>query len=223
MPLWSLRPKSEDFATQRERVIASLREQEYIRTARVEEAMRRVPRELFLPEEMREVAWADSPQSIGEGQTISAPHMVAMMCEALDAGPGMKVLEIGAGSGYHAAVVAACVAPDGHVYTIERFDSLAKAAKANLERAGIENATVFLGDGSLGLEAFAPYDRVYLTCAAPDFPPALVAQLKEGGKILAPIGDRYCTLTLGTKREGRLDKEELGGCVFVPLVGAYGF
>jgi protein-L-isoaspartate(D-aspartate) O-methyltransferase len=148
--------------------------------------------------------------------------MVAIMSEALDLHIGNHVLEIGSGSGYHAAITAAIVGTKGHVYTIERIDFLAKMAKMNLSRAKIGNVTVVLGDGSEGLPKYAPYDRIYITCAAPKTPPPLFDQLKIGGKLLVPEGDMICSLLLYEKHGEKYLKKNFGGCAFVPLLGKYG-
>lgn len=214
-----------DFEYERNRLIDSLTLRGYVSGKAVEAAMRRVPREEFLPADMRDEAYVDSPLPIGEGQTISAPHMVAIMVENLDLKPGQKVLEVGAGSGYHAAVCAEMIAPDGHVYTVERISSLALAAEDNLKRTGYAKwVTVILGDGSKGLQEHAPFDRVFVAAGAPHIPDPLVRQLADGGKLLVPVGGRwYQDLIRITKKGGRTEKENLGGCVFVPLVGEYGY
>jgi len=164
----------------------------------------------------------DTPLDIGNGQTISAPHMVAIMCEALDIKKGQKILEIGTGSGYHAAIVAQLVGTTGTVYTIERFESLATTAKHNLEEIKCPNVIVEIGDGSCGLPAHQPYDRIYVTCAAPDIPQPLIDQLQDPGKLLIPVGDMFCELTILQKEKQKQTIHHLGGCVFVPLVGRYG-
>jgi protein-L-isoaspartate(D-aspartate) O-methyltransferase len=137
---------------------------------RVVEAMDRTSRELFVPDGIRHMAYEDHPLPIGESQTISAPHMVAIMCDVLDIHEGMKVLDVGTGSGYHAAVMADLVGPEGHVYSIERIPELVVYAKRNLREAGIENVTVVEGDGSCGLRDFAPYDRINVAATAPKVP-----------------------------------------------------
>ena len=165
----------------------------------------------------------DRPFEIGNGQTISAPHMVAIMVEALDIKPGQKILEIGSGSGYHAAVVSLLVGNDGQVFSIERIHALAESAKENLDKAGCNNVTVFKGDGSLGLPDHAPYDRIYVTCASPSVPQPLLDQLRDTGKLLIPVGKMYCELMLLEKNGDHIDSKDLGGCAFVPLVGKHGF
>jgi protein-L-isoaspartate(D-aspartate) O-methyltransferase len=209
---------------QRDRLVVSLKRRGYIKTPLVEKAMRRVPREEFLPEDIRDEAYVDSPLPIGEGQTISAPHMVAIMAEQLDLSPGMKVLEIGAGSGYHAAVCAEIIAPDGHLYTIERIASLATFAENNLKKTGYGTfVTVIFGDGSKGLPEHAPYDRIFVAAGAPDIPEPLTEQLADGGKMLIPVGGRYYQeLIRVVRKNNRLTKENLGGVVFVPLIGEHG-
>jgi protein-L-isoaspartate(D-aspartate) O-methyltransferase len=148
--------------------------------------------------------------------------MVAIMCESLDIKDDQKILEIGTGSGYHAAIVASIVGETGHVYTIERFESLAKKATENLKKIGITNVIVEVGDGSCGLPSYQPYDRIYATCAAPKIPQPLIDQLQDSGKLLVPIGDKYCELILLEKEKGKTVVHRLGGCVFVPLIGKYG-
>jgi len=210
---------------ERKRLVESLKRRGYVTSKAVEEAMLRVLREEFLPEDLRNEAYVDSPLPIGEGQTISAPHMVAIMAESLDLSPGHKVLEVGGGSGYHAAVCAEIVAPDGHVWTIERIASLASFAERNLKKAGYsELVTVIFGDGSRGFSDQAPFDRIFVAAGAPDIPKPLTDQLKDGGKLLVPVGGRYYQDLIRVTRKGsKLTKENLGGCVFVPLVGEHGY
>jgi protein-L-isoaspartate(D-aspartate) O-methyltransferase len=189
--------------------------------------MEAVPRELFvLPGDAKQ-AYVDTPMSIGLGQTISAPHMVGIMVEELNLEPGHRVLEVGAGSGYHSAVVAQIVGrlPKGRVYTVEIKPELAQLAKNNLKKAGFsEVVTVITGDGSLGYPKQAPYDRIFVTCASPDIPPPLTNQLAEDGKLLIPVGSIYYSeLTRVIKVKNKLVKSQLGGCAFVPMVGEYGY
>jgi protein-L-isoaspartate(D-aspartate) O-methyltransferase len=209
----------------RKRMVAGLVRSGYVKGEKVATAMVNVERHRFLPSGMEGEAYVDSPLSIGEGQTISAPHMVGMMASGLDLRPGLTVLEIGGGSGYHAAVIAELVRPDGHVYSIERIRSLMDSAKRNLEAAGYADlVTTIMADGSKGFPLHAPYDRISVACGAPDVPPPLFEQLKEGGKMLIPVGGRtYQQLYLVTKADGKMQKEDLGGVLFVPLIGEYGF
>ena len=210
------------FHTNREQLINRLVEDCYIKNDDVKKAFLTIPREKFVPEYLKIHAYVDRPLEIGNSQTISAPHMVAIMCEALDIQEGQKILEIGAGSGYHAAIVSCLVGEKGHVYTIERFEDLAKNAEENLNNAEITNVTVVVGDGSEGLKKYEPYDRIYVTCAAPTIPKPLIDQLKDFGKLLIPVGSMYCELQLIEKKGKEIQSKRLGGCVFVPLVGKYG-
>lgn len=209
-----------------ETLIRDLKQEGLIKHAAVERAFRAADRRLFLPRADDEAAYDDTPLSIGHDQTISAPHMVAIMVEALDARPGMNVLEVGGGSGWHAAVIASLVRPGGRVVTVERIPALAALAEENLRRAGFaDTVTVAVGDGSLGYPAGAPYDRISVAAAAPRVPPSLVRQLKsEGGKLLVPVGPQgYQELVEVSMAGGQPLRRELGGCVFVPLLGDEGY
>jgi protein-L-isoaspartate(D-aspartate) O-methyltransferase len=206
----------------RENLVESLKKQGRIKTKEIEKAFLEIPREKFIPTIFEKYAYSDTPLEIGNGQTISAPHMIAIMCEELDLKKGQKILEVGTGSGYHAAIVAKIIEPKGHIYTIERHKNLAEKAKQNLKNTNIKNVTVKIGDGSEGLEEYAPYDRIYVTCAAPIIPQPLIEQLKDPGKMLIPIGGIICTLYLLEKDNGKIKKESRGGCAFVPLIGKYG-
>ncbi len=210
----------EKLAEKRRKLVRELRW--YGIDPKVLEAMEKVPRHLFVPDYLRDQAYVDCPLPIGLNQTISAPHMVAIMCSYLDLQEEMKVLEIGAGSGYHAAVMAELVGKNGHVYTIERFEALAEFARENLLRAKVENVTVVVGDGTLGLPEYAPYDRICITASAPDIPPPLLEQLKKGGKMVLPIGKYHQDLYLIEKNE-KIKKTRKGGVRFVLLIGKYGF
>ncbi|MDI6655678.1 MAG: protein-L-isoaspartate O-methyltransferase [Candidatus Hydrothermarchaeota archaeon] len=195
----------------------------YLRSEKVAEAMRKVPRHLFVPEDLEANAYEDRPLPVGEEQTISAPHMVAMMCDALELREDHKVLEVGAGTGYHACIVAHIV-KKGSVFAVERIARLAEKAKENMEKAGCEQVQIIIGDGTRGHEKEAPYDRIFVTAGAPDIPKPLVEQLKVGGKLLIPIGSRYMQeLILIEKTENKIEKRNLGSCVFVPLIGEYGW
>ena len=211
------------FRSKREQLVKQLKYEMRIITKEVEKAFLEISREKFIPGSLKSHAYIDTPLEIGNGQTISAPHMVAIMCEALDIKKGQRILEIGAGSGYHAAIVSRLVGEKGHVFTIERFSLLANNAKKNLDAAGIINVTVEIGDGSMGLSKYAPYDRIYVTCAAPNVPPPLLKQLKHKGKLLIPVGRYICDLKLFEKRDDKIISKNLGGCAFVPLVGKYGY
>lgn len=207
-------------AEERTRMVEYLRQQGVHEM--VLEAMLRVKRHLFVPPERSDQAYGDYPLPIGEGQTISAPHMVAMMCDYLELKKGDKVLEVGSGSGYHAAVIAELIGEEGHLYTVERIPWLVEFSMKNMKRAGYKNVTVTHGDGTLGLPEHAPYDKISVTCAAPDVPPPLIEQLKTGGKMVIPIGGYTQKLYLLEKKNG-IERNKKCDVVFVPLIGRYGF
>jgi protein-L-isoaspartate(D-aspartate) O-methyltransferase len=205
----------------RERMITEQLEPRGIRNARVLDAMRRVPRHMFVPPEAEELAYADRALPIANGQTISQPYMVAVMTEALAPAADARVLEIGTGSGYQAAVLAALAR---EVITIERHAELAVAAEARLQRCGYVNIRVVVGDGTLGWPQEAPYDGIIVTAGAPRVPPQLVEQLIDGGRLVIPIGSRdHQILTIVTRRADAFTETRREGCVFVPLVGRDGW
>lgn len=184
-------------------------------------AMRKVPRHLFVPDERAESAYADRPLPIGCGQTISQPYMVAVMTEALGLRGNEKVLEIGTGSGYQAAILAEIAA---HVVSLERQPELADGAAQALRALGYVNVEVIVGDGSKGYAQRAPYDGIIVTAGAPDIPPVLVEQLADGGRLVIPVGSSFQqTLIKVTRRGEDHETEKLEGCVFVPLIGEYGW
>ncbi len=205
---------------EREALLEQLEVGGYLNDARLEEAMLSVPRHLFLPEELRAQAYEDKPLPVGFGQTISAPHMVAMMTTALQLEEGQRVLEIGTGVGYHAAVVQAMVG-SGQVVSIEYLPELADWAKQNLKHAG-SKVKVIQGDGIDGAPAFAPFDAIYVTCAIPTIPSTLMDQLKEGGHFVAPIGVTRCQLLAGRRVGDDLELDDLGPCLFVNSQGRLG-
>ena len=220
----TIRLTDTNFERLRARLISQLRRQiggGYI-SEQVLAAMGNVPRHLFVREGDISNAYEDYPLSIGHGQTISAPHMVGIMCSLLEIEKGMKILEIGGGSGYHAAVLAELTGPGGVVYSIERVTELAEFARQNLTDAGYKNVVVTTGDGTLGLSEHAPYDCITVACAAPAVPQPLVDQLKRGGRMTIPIGKYTQELYLVHKNDV-ISKETSGGVVFVPLIGEYGF
>lgn len=191
---------------------------------KVARAMLEVPRHLFAPPEVRDEAYNDYPLLIGHGQTISAPHMVAIICELLDLKNGDKVLEVGTGSGYHAAVVSRIVGDDGVVISVERIPELAERARETLEALGYTNVRVVVGDGSIGYEPEAPYDKIYVTASAPRIPAKLLMQLKNGGRMVIPVGDFIQHLYVVDRDEyGQIKTRNWGAVRFVPLVGKDGF
>ena len=194
-----------------------------VRSKPVLDAMRRVPREVFVPESMRELTYNDGPLSIGEGQTISQPFIVALMVEALDLNGGETVLEIGTGSGYAAAVLAEIAS---QVYTIERIDQLAQQARTTLAENGYDNVEVIQGDGTLGWPDQAPYDAIVVTAGGPEVPEALKHQLKTGGRLVIPVGrDMHNQELIRVTRVSQSDfrTEDLEYVRFVPLIGEQGW
>ena len=206
---------------EREALLAELETGGYLTDPRLEEAMLAVPRHVFVPKELRETAYEDRPLPIGFGQTVSAPHMVAMMTSALQLKEGDKVLEVGTGVGYHAAIVKAVVGDTGRVVTVEYLPELVQLARKNLKAAKLK-VEVHEGDGYGGWPKDAPYDAVYVTCAIPDVPDALIEQLKDGGHFVAPLGITRCQLMAGRKVDGDLELEDLGPCLFVNAQGELG-
>jgi len=194
-----------------------------IRDEAVLRAMREVPREAFLPPELKAYAYDDSPLPIDAGQTISQPYIVAYMIEALELTGEERVLEIGTGSGYAAAVLSRCAA---EVVTVERIATLADNARGRLESLGYRNVTVHLGDGTLGWQDSAPYDGIVVTAGAPDLPPALLSQLAPGGRFVIPVGTTQHLQSLIRVRRVADDeyrREELCPVRFVPLIGEQGW
>jgi len=189
-----------------------------IKDERVLEVMRGVPRHLFVDEYLRDGAYADHPLPIGEGQTISQPYVVALMTELLKLKKDDRVLEIGAGSGYQAAVISGITA---HVYTMEIREGLADKARERLKELGYKSVKVRNGDGYSGWPEEAPFDAIIVTAAANHIPPPLLKQLKEGGRLVIPLGPLtyYQTLTLVTKVRGEFMVEQLTGVAFVPMTG----
>jgi protein-L-isoaspartate(D-aspartate) O-methyltransferase len=189
-----------------------------IKDKRVLDIMGRIPRHLFVDEQVRNGAYADHPLPIGEGQTISQPYVVALMTEALQLKPSDRVLEIGTGSAYQAAVLAGIVR---EVYTVEIRKSLAEKAEKKIKDLGYTNIKVKYADGYYGWEEFAPFNAIIITAAVNHIPPPLIRQLKEGGRLILPLGSTvyYQTLTLATKRKGDLDVEQMGAVAFVPMIG----
>ncbi len=192
-----------------------------IRDARVLQAFLDVPRHLFVPRDRLAEAYEDHPLDIGRGQTISQPFMVALMTEALELRGSERVLEVGTGSGYQAAILAELC---GVVYTIERLADLSERAQALLGRMGLANVRFRVGDGTLGWPEEAPFDRIIVTAGGPDVPASLEAQLAEGGRLVIPVGDRYGQDLVAVERHGeRFERESHGGCVFVRLIGQEGW
>ena len=192
-----------------------------VSSPRVLEAMASVPRHKFVSAQFQNDAYADKPLPIGEGQTISQPYMVAAMTEALELTGSERVLEIGTGSGYQAAVLSALAS---QVISVENHTSLALAAQERLTRLGYANVHVHNGDGSAGLPDAAPYDAILVTAGAPQIPQVFAGQLREGGRIVIPVGDRENQdLIVAQKKNGELRSRALFACKFVLLLGRYGW
>jgi protein-L-isoaspartate(D-aspartate) O-methyltransferase len=189
-----------------------------IKDPKVLEIMGRVPRHLFVEPSLKSKAYADHPLPIGEGQTISQPYIVALMTQILQIQPGERVLEIGTGSGYQAAVLAELT---DQVYTMEIRETLTREAAQRLKEQGYGKVRVKYGDGYFGWEEAAPFDAIIVTCAANHIPPPLIKQLKEGGRLIIPLGSTtyFQTLTLLTKKMGKSDIQHLLGVAFVPMTG----
>jgi protein-L-isoaspartate(D-aspartate) O-methyltransferase len=211
-----------DWTHERQQMVEEQLRRRGIRDPRVLAAMAAVPREAFVPDEQRIASYSDQPLPIGYGQTISQPYMVALMAEALRLQPTDRVLEIGAGCGYHAAVLAMLA---GHVYTVEVVPALAVLARQNLERAGFAGrVTVLVGDGSNGWPEFSPYDAISVAAGAPEVPEALAAQLADGGRMVIPVGEMdYQELRLVTKHGPELECRTIAACRFVLLRGQAGW
>jgi protein-L-isoaspartate(D-aspartate) O-methyltransferase len=192
-----------------------------IRAERVLDAMRSVPRHLFVPLESRHSAYMDGPLSIGQGQTISQPYIVALMTEALELRGHERVLEIGTGSGYQAAILSQLAS---HVYTVERIPELASRAQDLFRQLGYDNISMHVGDGTLGWLEHAPYEAIIVTAAAPEIPRPLTDQLAEGGRLVAPIGGSWSqSLVRVRKQRAHLQRQELTSVAFVPLIGQHGW
>ena len=202
---------------QKEKLIHELEEGGYLKTKSVKEAFRKVARENFVLPEQKQHAYANYPMPIPAGQTISQPLTVAAMTEALDAKPGMKILEVGSGSGYQAAILSEIVGPKGKITTTEIVPELFDFAKKNL--AGFKNVIVMNADGSKGYEKESPYDRIIVTASAPSIPQPLIRQLKERGRLVIPVGDR---MIIAEKQDGKIEETFLGYYAFVPLTGEHG-
>jgi len=211
----------DEFTTIRNRMVDTQIEARGVANSRVLTAMRRVPRHRFVPQGLWDQAYNDYPLPIGEDQTISQPYIVALMTEALELKEGDRVLEIGTGSGYQAAVLAELASA---VYSIDRLGSLTEKAQKVLAELGYHNLHVRVGDGTLGWPEEAPFDAILVTAGAPQVPRPLVEQLALGGRLVIPVGDRFSqTLTRVRKVKDGVKYDYLGGCRFVRLIGQYGW
>jgi len=201
----------------REKMVKEQIERRGVTDKAVLEAMKKVERHLFVPEDLKNAAYTDSPLPIGYRQTISQPYIVAFMTQAISPAPDDRVLEIGTGSGYQAAVLAELVK---EVYTIEILEPLAESARALLEDIGYQNIRVKCGDGYKGWKEYAPFDAIVITAAPPSMPEELISQLKTGGRMIVPVGQFHQELYLITKTETGLERKALLPVVFVPMVNS---
>ncbi len=203
-------------------MVERLRDHYRIEDARVLGVMREIPRHFFVPEALQSRAYGDHALPIAANQTISQPYIVARMSELLEIDDRSRVLEIGAGSGYQTAVLARLA---GQVYAIERIADLAREAQARIRKVGIYNATVKCFDGTLGWNAHAPYDAILVAAGSPEVPEPLLAQLKVGGRLVLPVGETRESQRLirVVRTEDKYEREDYGGCAFVPLIGRYGW
>ncbi|HEY5669734.1 MAG TPA: protein-L-isoaspartate(D-aspartate) O-methyltransferase [Anaerolineales bacterium] len=209
------------YTDERQRMVEEQLIYRNIRDERVLEAMRSVPRHAFVPLEYRHMAYSDGPLPIGSGQTISQPYIVALMTQLLRLKGDENVLEVGTGSGYQAAVLAKLAK---QVYTIERYTELADQAAAVLQKLGLNNVRVHIGDGSLGLPEHAPFQAILVTAAAPKVPQSLLEQLDEGGRLVVPVGGRMNQfLELWERRGAKFVQDVLVPVAFVPLRGRHGW
>ena len=209
------------YQIERERMVETQIARRGIKDQRVLSAMRSVPRHLFLPAGARDWAYVDGPLRIGCGQTISQPYIVALMTELLDVKPDQRVLDVGTGSGYQAAILGTLAA---EVHSIERHPELAASAKEQLKTLGFNNVTVHVGDGTQGLESMAPYDRILVAAAAPSVPDPLLLQLTDGGRLIIPIGSRFSqTLEVWDRSGEKYHRKANIPVVFVPLIGENGW
>ncbi|MCD6401022.1 MAG: protein-L-isoaspartate(D-aspartate) O-methyltransferase [Anaerolineales bacterium] len=215
------RVKGGDFDKRRQQMIDEQIVWRGIKDSRVLDAMRRVPRHLFVPPEYREMAYMDGPLRIGEGQTISQPYIVALMTELLNLKGDETVLEVGTGSGYQAAILGELAA---NVHTIERHELLASHASAVLKDLGYDNIYVHVGDGTCGLPEFSPFDAIIITAAAPEVPQPLLDQLADEGRLVLPVGGRFSQVLERWQREGdQFNHRVITSVAFVPLLGEFGW
>lgn len=213
--------RDQDFRKERLAMVEDQLRRRGISSPRVLEAMAKVLRHLFVPGSYQAAAYEDRPLPIGEGQTISQPYMVAVMTQSLDLGGGERVLEIGTGSGYQAAILAEL---SQKVYTVERIAALLERAKKALQEMGYQNISFRMGDGTKGWPEEAPFDGIIVTAGAPEMPDTLKSQLADGGRLVIPTGPRFSqTLYKVTRKGEKFIEEDITGCVFVPLVGDFGW
>jgi len=212
---------ADPYAEIRQRMVGQQIRSRGIRNERVLAVMEKVPRHLFVPDDVKRMAYDDRPLPIGDGQTISQPYIVALMTDLLDPHAGDRILEIGAGSGYQAAILAELAT---EVITIERIPAVAARARRNLSAAGSRPVEVIVGDGTLGYQVKAPYNGILITAGTPEVPQPLIDQLADGGRLVAPVGTRGVQeLVRLVRGGGGIRQEGHGAVVFVPLIGEHGW
>jgi protein-L-isoaspartate(D-aspartate) O-methyltransferase len=210
-----------DFAQQRELMVEHQLKRRGITDSKVLDGFRNIPRHRFIDKRLHDSAYADHPLPIGDGQTISQPYMVALMTQCLELRGGERVLEIGTGSGYQAAILASIAA---EVYTVERIAALSEKSRAILRELGYNNVHFLVGDGTMGWPEEAPFEGIIVTAGAPRVPEPLVQQLAEGGRLVIPVGGGWSQdLLIVRKKKGKVMEEVVCGCIFVPLVGEHGW
>lgn len=208
-----------NFTKMRQEMVEIQIKERGIKDDRVLTAMLKVERHRFVPEHLQSFAYQDSALPIGEEQTISQPYIVALMTESLELKPTDRVLEIGTGSGYQAAILSELAK---EVYTVEIIEELAKTAEERLRELGYRDILVRCADGYLGWSEYAPFDCVIVTCASDHIPQPLIDQLAEGGRLIIPLGSpEYQVLTLIRKKNGKLESSQIAPCIFVPMTGGY--
>ncbi|MEW6170305.1 MAG: protein-L-isoaspartate(D-aspartate) O-methyltransferase [Candidatus Omnitrophota bacterium] len=210
-----------DFSILRERMVNEQLIRRGIKDEQVLSAFKKIERHKFVPSILKAQSYDDCPLSIGEGQTISQPYIVAYMIESLNLKPQEEILEIGTGSGYQTALLSCLVK---QVYSIERSKVLAERAQKLLESLNFTNIKIIIGDGTKGLLEFSPFDAIIVSAAAPNVPHTLIEQLRDGGRMIIPVGERFSQVLIRTtKIKDKIKQEQLGSCVFVPLIGEFGW
>jgi protein-L-isoaspartate(D-aspartate) O-methyltransferase len=214
--------KLDEYQIPRQRMVERLRDHYKIIDMRVLDVMNKLPRHLFVPEALRSQAYKDNALPIASGQTISQPYIVARMTEILDLSRRDKILEIGAGTGYQTAVLAALTRS---VFAVERLPNLAAEARERLKRLGVYNVSIKTDDGTTGWEAYALYDAILVAAGGPEIPQPLIAQLRVGGRLVIPIGvdQKHQNLVRVVRTESGIQKQDFGPCAFVPLIGEHGW
>ena len=214
---WSVSAQGSDWEQSRIRMVREQLKARGIEDSRVLQAMREVRRHLFVPEDVRSAAYRDGPLPIGHGQTISQPYIVALMTQLASVDPGDRILEVGTGSGYQAAVLARLA---DRVYSVEIVEELAREARQKLKELGYDNVSVRIGDGFRGWPEHAPFDAIVVTCSPPEIPSPLKEQLAPGGRLIIPVGERQQELKVVSKnQEGAIEKESVIPVRFVPMTG----